>query len=103
MGLGIRHIHSFGGTTNEVVSIGEPYSHHRGLSRSGLLASSVLIKRGYPMNVTGAGMSDQELHETLEALRQANERAKASPDEARRVLVEEGVYTEDGELTPEYR
>lgn len=56
-----------------------------------------------PMICRGAGMSDQELRETLEALRQANERAEASADEARRVLVEEGVYTVDGELAAEYR
>ena len=48
-------------------------------------------------------MSEQELQATLDAIRQADERADSSPEEAKRVLVEEGVYTETGDLTPEYR
>jgi hypothetical protein len=48
-------------------------------------------------------MNEQEYQATMEAIRQANARAKASPEYARRILVEEGVYTEDGELTEAYK
>jgi len=54
------------------------------------------------MDIRGAGMNDHDLRETLDALDQANKRAEVFPEEARRVLVEEGIYTKDGKLTPQY-
>lgn len=48
-------------------------------------------------------MSHEEMLLALEALKQANERALASPEEARRTLEREGVYTKDGQLAEPYR
>jgi hypothetical protein len=47
-------------------------------------------------------MSEQELEECLEAIRQSSEQVKTA-EEARQKLLEDGFITEDGELSPEYR
>ncbi|MFV3130351.1 hypothetical protein [Niveispirillum sp. KHB5.9] len=38
----------------------------------------------------------------LEAIEAGNERMLATKGLARKTLIEEGIYTEEGELTPEY-
>lgn len=58
---------------------------------------------GKAMFDRGPMMSDKELEAALKALDQADERAERSAQHARRVLVEEGVCTADGELTELYR
>ena len=47
-------------------------------------------------------MSEQELQECLEAIRQSSQRYHTQ-EEARRQLIEGGFLTEDGELSPNYR
>ena len=47
-------------------------------------------------------MTKEDFDASMEALRQAHERAMASPEYARQMLVEEGVIDENGELTEFY-
>ena len=48
-------------------------------------------------------MSKQEYEIEAAALRAAAERVCASPESARKFLVDAGIYTESGELTEAYR
>ena len=48
-------------------------------------------------------MNDQELTEFKEALEQLTQEHAASPETARRSLVDAGILTEDGELAEPYR
>jgi hypothetical protein len=48
-------------------------------------------------------VSDQDLKETLEALKKLREELAASPQKARDFLVRAGFITPDGELTEHYR
>lgn len=48
-------------------------------------------------------MSDQELQEFAEAVKRFDEQYTATPESARRVLIEEGVLTEQGEFAEPYR
>jgi hypothetical protein len=48
-------------------------------------------------------MSDEDLKETLEALKKLREEFIASPQRARDFFVEAGFITPDGELTEHYR
>jgi len=48
-------------------------------------------------------MSEQQKKAIKEAIRRANERAQSEPGFARRALIEEGVYTEDGRPGEHYR
>ena len=48
-------------------------------------------------------MSDKELQEFMEALQRADEQSLATPKTARRLLIEEGVLTEQGDLAEPYR
>lgn len=48
-------------------------------------------------------MTEEHLKQIQDAAAKLEERAKRDPAFAQRVLVEEGIYTEDGELAPEYR
>jgi hypothetical protein len=51
----------------------------------------------------GPTMSEQQKKAILEAIERANKRAENEPGYARRMLIEEGVYTEDGEPGEHYR
>lgn len=51
----------------------------------------------------GPEMSERQKKAILEAVERANKRAEADPEYARRALVEEGVYTEDGRPGEHYR
>jgi hypothetical protein len=51
----------------------------------------------------GPTMSEQQKKAILEAIERANERARNEPGYARRALIRQGVYTEDGELGEHYR
>nr|WP_175428654.1 hypothetical protein [Azospirillum argentinense] len=51
----------------------------------------------------GPTMSEQQQKAILNAIQRATERAEKDADYARRTLIEEGVYTEDGELSEHYR
>jgi hypothetical protein len=51
----------------------------------------------------GPTMSPQQKKAILEAIERANERAEKEPGYARRALIKEGVYTENGELGEQYR
>ncbi|MFP5227111.1 MAG: hypothetical protein ACLGXA_05735 [Acidobacteriota bacterium] len=48
-------------------------------------------------------MTDQELSEFREAVQRVDEQYLATPETARRLLIEEGVLTEQGELAEPYR
>jgi hypothetical protein len=48
-------------------------------------------------------MSDKELQEFIEALKRVDEQSLATPETARRLLIEEGFLTEQGELAEPYR
>ncbi len=49
-------------------------------------------------------MGDKEYYGLKAAFNKAIERARnASPEEARRILIERGFLTEDGELPPQYQ
>jgi hypothetical protein len=48
-------------------------------------------------------MTEQQKKAILEAIERANERAEKELGYARRMLIEEGVYTEDGEPGEHYR
>lgn len=48
-------------------------------------------------------MSDRELKEFIEALRRVQEEHAATPEAARRLLVESGILTEQGEVAEPYR
>lgn len=51
----------------------------------------------------GPTMTEQQQKAILEAILEAIERAEKEPGYARRMLIEEGVYTEDGEPGEHYR
>jgi hypothetical protein len=51
----------------------------------------------------GPTMTEQQKKAILEAIERANERAEKELGYARRMLIEEGVYTEDGEPGEHYR
>jgi hypothetical protein len=48
-------------------------------------------------------MSDQELEELRQAAEKLNREASASPEFARKLLIDEGIYKENGELADEYK
>jgi hypothetical protein len=48
-------------------------------------------------------MSDKELEEFRRAAEEFTRKATVSPEAARRVLVEEGIYKPNGELADEYK
>jgi hypothetical protein len=48
-------------------------------------------------------MTKQELAELLEAARRVREKYASTPEKARQFLIDEGVLTEDGELTKHYK
>jgi hypothetical protein len=48
-------------------------------------------------------MSEQQKKAILEAIERVNERAEKEPGYARRALIKEGVYTENGEPGEQYR
>lgn len=48
-------------------------------------------------------MSDEELAQFLATMARFTEEHAATPEMARRVLMEEGVVDEQGQLTPFYR
>ncbi|MCM8735372.1 hypothetical protein M5E06_14490 [Azospirillum sp. A1-3] len=48
-------------------------------------------------------MSEQQQKAILKAIERATERAEKDADYARRTLIEEGVYTENGEPGEHYR
>lgn len=47
-------------------------------------------------------MTDQERAHLLEVLAKQKQFHQANPDEANAFLARTGIYTEDGQLTPEY-
>lgn len=47
-------------------------------------------------------MTDEERERIKKLLRDHTKRVCQSPETARRSLIDSGIYTEDGELAPEY-
>jgi hypothetical protein len=48
-------------------------------------------------------MTKEELAELLEAARRVREKYASTPEKARQLLMDEGVLTENGELTKHYQ
>jgi hypothetical protein len=48
-------------------------------------------------------MSDQDLAEFIANMNRLREERASTPEQALAVLVEEGIFNEDGELTEPYR
>lgn len=48
-------------------------------------------------------MSDEDLQETIEAMKKLREDVTSSPERALAFLVELGTHTSNGELHPNYR
>jgi hypothetical protein len=47
-------------------------------------------------------MSKKDLEQLLAALATLDRQVEANPESADRILIDSGIYTEDGELAPEY-
>lgn len=47
-------------------------------------------------------MSKKDLEEFLAALATLDREIEADPEAADRILIDSGIYTEDGKLSPEY-